>query len=179
MDESSPPRPLPGPRHATVAPSADRGTSRRWFLAGAAAVLLGGGAGVAAEFVHTRHPAAPPSPPGPPAALSAAAVAERRLIADLDATTGGTPAVRQIIVAARADHADHLAALEDLLATYPAPGPAPDRLPGKPRTRAQLRTAEQRASSAAARHAEALDGARAALLASISACEATHAELMK
>jgi hypothetical protein len=39
--------------------------------------------------------------------------------------------------------------------------------------------AEQRASDAAARRADALSGGIAALLASIAACEATHAELLR
>jgi hypothetical protein len=156
-----------------------RGTSRRWFLAGGAAALLGGGAGVAADFLHDAGPR--PRPPAP-AALRAAVAAERALIADLDATTGGAPEVRRIIAAARADHVAHLAALTDLLTRYrPAPhasasAPAPR---GAPRTLAQLRAAEQRAAAAAAQHATALFGAQAAMLASIAASEASHAELLR
>ena len=85
---------------------------------------------------------------------------------------------------ARADHVAHLRALDALVAGYgPAakatPAASSSRVPaGTPRTRAQLRAAEQQAASAAARRADALSGARAALLASIAACEATHADLL-
>jgi hypothetical protein len=149
--------------------------SRRWFLAGGALVVLGAAGGAAAALLR----GAVPLPPAP-AALRAAAAAERRLIADLDATTGGSPAVRRVIVQARADHAAHLAALTRLLAGYrrPAPASAAPR-GGTPRTLAQLRTAEQRAAAGAAAHAAALDGGLAALLASIAACEASHAELLR
>jgi hypothetical protein len=154
-----------------------RGTSRRWFLAGGAAVLLGGGSGVLAEVLTSRAPAGPPPAP---AGLVAAAAAERALIADLDATTGGAPGVRRVIVAARADHAAHLAALTRLLRTYRAPaGTSAARQQGTPRTLVQLRAAEVRASEGAVRRAVALDGATATLLASIAACEATHAALLQ
>jgi hypothetical protein len=179
MDDSTPsPRPQPGPRHAShAAPS--EGTSRRWFLAGGAAVLVAAGGGVGADFLlHDRKADQPP--PAPPDALIAAVDVERALIADLAATTGGSPPVRQVINQARADHAAHLRALRALLRDYRTPSaatstPAPR---GAPRTAAQLRAAEQRASATASRRAAALDGTMAALFASISACEATHAALL-
>ncbi|MDT4914975.1 MAG: hypothetical protein QOC66_4103 [Pseudonocardiales bacterium] len=141
--------------------------------------MLGAGGGVAAEFVRDDHADEPP--PVAPAALVAAAAAERMLIADLDATTGGSTDVRRVITQVRADHAAHLAALTGLLARYrkPPSTASASAVPGKPRTLAQLNAAERAASSAAARHAAALDAALAALLASIAACEATHAELLK
>jgi hypothetical protein len=105
--------------------------------------------------------------------------AERTLIGDLDATTGGTAAVRRVIAQARADHAAHLTALRGMLAGYAATASAPTRPHGRPRSLAQLHAAERDAAQAAARHADALDGAAAALLASIAACEATHAELLR
>jgi hypothetical protein len=172
MYEASPPRPQPVP--------APRGTSRRWFLVGGVAVLLGGGAGALAGEL-TRSTPTPAAAPLPPAALIAAVRAERALIADLDATTGGTPEVRRVIVAARADHAAHLATLTAILrAHHRTPGETPARrVRGTPRTRAQLRAAEEQAARAAARCAASLDGAEAAVLASIAACEATHAELLR
>ncbi|HEX3336548.1 MAG TPA: hypothetical protein VHS54_08805 [Jatrophihabitans sp.] len=158
---------------------AKSGISRRWFLAGGGAVLLGGGAGAVAGIVRDG---AAPKPNPPPAALVAAVEAERGLIADLDATTGGPPAVRRVIVASRADHAAHLAALRAVLARYdaaqPAPGSTASAPRGTPRTTAELRAAERVASSTAARRAATLAGADAVLLASIAACEATHAELL-
>jgi hypothetical protein len=161
-----------------------RGTSRRWFLAGGAAALVGAGAGVAAGFWTNDTP--PARRPAPPQVLVAAAAAERALLADLDATTGGTPAVRSVIRQVRADHAAHLGALLGLLATYPAPaGDRPSAAlgsasapPGAPRTRAALRDAERRAAAAAAARADRLTGGHAALLASIAAAEATHADLL-
>jgi hypothetical protein len=169
MIEPSPP-PSPGPPPAP-------GTSRRWFLAGGAAVVLGGGAGVLAEILPESSPA-PPAPP--PAALEAAIDAERALLADLDATTGGSPHVRRLVAQARADHVAHLAALRRTLkATTPGHAPKPTPVHGRPRQLAELRAAETRAAAVAAQHAAALDGAAAALLASIAACEATHAELLR
>ena len=106
--------------------------------------------------------------------------AERALIADLDATTGGTPAVRTVITQARADHAAHLRVLRSLAATYdrpPGPSPSPR---ARPRTLAQLHDAESAAATAAAARAARYphpDGA--ALLASIAACESTHAALFQ
>jgi hypothetical protein len=171
MDETSAP-----PEQPDHVP---RATSRRWLLAGGAAVLLGGGAGAIAELLPSDTSAA--LPPLPPAALVAASAAERQLIADLDATTGGSAPARRVIVQARADHAAHLRALTDLLArfrTTPSTPPTP-RLCGTPRTLAQLRAAEQEASAAAAQRASTLRGGYAALLASVAACEATHAELLR
>jgi hypothetical protein len=153
--------------------------SRRWFLAGGAAAVLAGAGGATAALLLDSSPARPPVAP---AALLAAVAAERALIADLDATTGGAAPVRRVIVQVRADHAAHLAALQRLLGQFRRPSPAAassPRMRGTPRTLAQLRAAEQRASSAAATHAGALDGGLAALLASIAACEATHAELLQ
>lgn len=150
--------------------------SRRWLLAGGVALVVGGGAGVGADFLSARPRSRPVSPPAPPAELLAAITAERALIADLDATTGGTPPVRQVIVQARADHAAHLRALRGALAGYAKHRTTPQS--GAPRTRAELRRAEERAAAAAGRRAAALSGAHAALLASIAACEATHAALL-
>jgi hypothetical protein len=155
-----------------------RSTTRRWFLAGGAAVVIGGAGGAIAELARSDEPTPPPEPP---AALLAAAEAERRLIADLDATTGGSPDVRSVLGAARRNHAAHLAALTALLDAYRTPSEVGSSAPsrGAPRTLAQLRAAEQRASHDAARHASALTGGQAALLASIAACEATHAALLQ
>jgi len=144
-------------------------------LAGGLAVLAGGGAGVGAAVL--RHRPGHRSPPAPPADLVAAAETERRLIADLVATTGGTADVRFVIEQATANHRAHLAALEGLLAAYATPHVAPSRTPGRPRTKGQLRGAEQSASGAAAARTLQLPGQQAALFASIAACEASHAEL--
>jgi hypothetical protein len=162
MDEASP----PPPPH-----------TRRWFLAGGAAVVLGVGSGAIVELLRSDSPTPAPLAPD---TLVAAVAAERTLIADLDATTGGASAVRRVIAQARADHAAHLAALGALLAAYRAPSAASSApTPGIPRTLTQLHAAEHQASAVAAGHASRLTGAAAALLASIAACEATHAELLR
>jgi hypothetical protein len=184
MSEASPPYPL------SAAPP--RGPSRRWFLAVGAAGLLGAGGGVLAGLQTARRAPTPPPPPPPrpPQALLAAAEAERALIADLDATTGGVPDLRRVIAQVRDDHAAHLRALVALLGQFEhvpvrerrrrhVPARKHRRPRGTPRTLAQLRAAERRAATAAAEHASALDGGYAALLASVAACEATHAELLK
>jgi hypothetical protein len=166
------------PAHPLSSPEPD-GTTRRWFLAGGLAVVLGAGGGAIVELVRNpkHRPALPPPAPG---ALLAAVESERVLIADLDATTGGPPAVRRVVVAARADHAAHLHALSALVARYRRVAPGQRRRHrGSPRTLAQLRAAEQHAAVVAARRARALEGGSAALLASIAACEATHAELLR
>jgi len=177
MDEPIAPRPLPapGPAPEPIAAPASAGVSRRWLLAGGAAVLVGAGAGVGAQFLQKRSPK--PLPPVPPPLLAAAA-AERALIADLNATTGGSSEVRAVIEQARANHTAHLAALAALLSAYRRPPAGASPRPGRPRTKAQLRIAESAAAQAAADRAGALAGAQATLLASIAACESTHAVLL-
>jgi hypothetical protein len=167
MDEANPP---------AAQPEADPvGLSRRWVLAGGAALVAGAAAGAIVELISADGPAVPPLPP---AALLAAVRAERRLIADLDATTGGAPGARQVIVQARADHAAHLEALTAVLRGFrPIRTDRPTR--GRPRTLAQLHEAEATAARDAAHRAEQLSGATATLLASIAACEASHAELLR
>jgi hypothetical protein len=161
-----------------MGPTPPSGTSRRVFLVGGgAAVLLGAGAGVLAQVLSEDEP---PGPAAPPPALVAAIADERGLLADLDATTGGGPAVRRLIDQLRADHEAHLAALRKvLLSITQAPARQPAPLRGTPKTRAQLRAIEGAAAELAAQRAAALDGPTAALLASIAACEATHAELLR
>lgn len=170
------PAPSPPPPAFTppAEPAAGRRHTRRWFLAGGVAILAGGGAGVGAAFLR-RHPKH--RRPTPPAALVAVAETERRLIADLEATTGGAPDVRVVIEQATANHRAHLAVLEGLLGAYARQSTAPSRVPGTPRTKAQLRAAEQAASGTAAARAMRLSGRESALFASIAACEASHAEL--
>ena len=152
------------------------GTSRRWFLAGGAAVLLGGGAGVLAEVLHESSPA--PAAPAPDALVSAFE-AERVLLATVGAMAG-PHRTREVLAQIRSDHAAHLHALRRLLATYP-PSRKSSSSPGtaRPRTLGELRGVENQAATDAAQRAAALDGAAAALLASIAACEASHAELLR
>ncbi|MDQ2748769.1 MAG: hypothetical protein M3Y44_04470 [Actinomycetota bacterium] len=167
-----------GPAHA--APQ-DRsaGISRRGLLLGGALVAAAAGGGVA---VAALRPAAEPDKPvgRPPAELVAAVASERALIASIDATTGGSPAIRTALRQVRADHVAHQVALQAAVVAYPQP---PDSSsPTSPGTAAALtvpglRTAEQTAATQAASRAAALSGRHAALLASIAACESSHAVL--
>jgi hypothetical protein len=162
-----------------------RGRSRRWFLAGAGVIVVAAGGGVGVGLSSDRRATRQTTPP---AQLVDAVAQERQLIANLDATTGGDLTVRRAIRQARADHAEHLRtlqALEALAAGYGsnparARSTGPSKVRGTPLTRAQLHDAEGRASSATAARAASLPNARAqlaALLASIAACEAVHADL--
>lgn len=180
-NDASPARPTPGPRHSARHSASEPEPARhprRWFLAGAGAAVLAAAGGVGAALLR-KEPAPDPDPA--PAPLLAAIAAERALLADLDATTGGTPQVRRLLVQVRADHSAHLQALRSLAAAHDLPGAASSSTqaaPGTPRSAAQLRAAENRAAATAAGHAAALEDRAATLLASISACEASHAELL-
>jgi hypothetical protein len=182
MDDATNPAPRPLPEPVPTPPSAPTygpaepppvepagHHTRRWFLALGGALAVGAGVGTGAAFLHPERARKRKPPARPPAdveaALDAAVAAERGLLADLDATSGGAAAVRQVIAQARADHAAHR--------------PARHKVHGTPRTQAQLRAAETAASVTAAKRAAGLDGAVAVLLASIAACEATHAELLR
>ena len=165
------------PAHA--APTGhSRGVSRRALLLGGAAVVLAGGGGVA---VGALGPLTHHGPTGrPPADLLAAVAEEQALIAAIDATTGGSAAVRTALRQIRADHLAHQVALQGAVDSYPQ-SPAGARpsspAPAQALDVAGLRGAERRASTRAARRADHLAGPNATLLASIAACEASHAEL--
>ena len=158
------------------------GLSRRALLGAGVVVVAGGvGAGIAAAQPRRRRV---DHRPGAPAELHAALDRELTLIAGLDAALQGTPAPgapSTVLRAAQADHAAHATALRSAIAAYPAPD-ASSTSPTAPLaaapTVAQLRAAEIMAGRAAAGESAALTGADAALLASIAACEATHAELL-
>jgi len=159
-------------------------TSRRGFLLGAAALVAAGGGGAAAALLR-RRPKDKVSYPASPTVLLAAVAAETRLIAAIDAA-------RDVAALAhlRADHVAHREALlgaVQLATGSPSSGLSPSGLssspstaPAQPRpTLTQLREAELAAAAAAASAAASLTGAPATLLASIAACEASHAELLR
>jgi hypothetical protein len=178
---------VPQPAEPPAAAPADapaRPSRRAFLLGGGLAVVVGAGAGVGVEFWRDRpKPAAPQQ--HAPAALLAALDAEHELLAALDASLpaagAAAPALRQL----RADHVAHARALAAAVdeaggapvrakaSASPTASPAP-----APRSVAELRQAESDASRRAAEHAGALSGRDAALLASIAACEASHAELL-
>ena len=138
---------------------------------------LGAGAGVAAELAPAR-----PAPRRPGAAAGGArrrGRAERALIADLDATTGGArrcagSSSRPAPTTPRTWRADRRCSRRYRRAEPAAAAGA--RAAGAPRTRAQLRAAEQGGGGRGAPRRPLTAPAR--LLASIAACEATHAELL-
>lgn len=151
--------------------------SRRGFLAGTGLAVLGAAGGVTAGLLVDRSPdeVQPPNP----AVLLAAVGAERALLRHFDTVSGGG-SLHRLLQQIRADHEAHLAAL--LAAATLAAGASPSAVPtaalGPPMTRDELRAAESAAARAAAQRALTLTGPDAALLASIAACEATHAELL-
>jgi hypothetical protein len=146
----------------------------RRALLGAGVLAAAGGIGAAVAELRPRP--RPPVPPAAPQQLSEALARERSLVANLDAALATRPDLRQV----RDDHAAHAAALRQAIARYPALASPLTSASPRPEagTSAQLRDSELAAARAAAGESAVLTGADAALLASISASEATHAELL-
>jgi hypothetical protein len=147
-------------------------------MLGAGAVVAAGGIGTLVAAVQPRHQGAT-SRVEPPPTLTGALAREDALVAGLDATLHGDSALGARLLPLRDDHSAHAAALRSALAAYPtaSPSPSPSAAPTAP-TLTALRAAELAAARSAAEDSLALRGADAALLASISACEATHAEML-
>lgn len=170
--------PVRGPAHAAPKDRA-AGVSRRSVLLGGAFVVAAAGGGVA---VGVLRPVASPSKPAarPPVDLVAALNAENVLITAINATTGGSPAVRVAVRQVRVDHLAHRTALQAAIDAYPEPAvsTSPSNTGAVAAlTVAGLRSAEQQAAARAGARAGRLSGREAVLLASIAACEATHAVL--
>jgi hypothetical protein len=147
---------------------------RRRVLAGLALAWLAG-----ACEPGTRLPAPTPTTtePPPPDPLLAELIDERALLATYDAATGRHPALQATLAGPRADHVQHVAALERALGTAASPVPRVGGVgvPGAPASAlAALRSAERAASNARAAAALTAPSDRAGLLASIAASEATH-----
>lgn len=176
------PAPEPRPSPVTVVPAVQTHPrpepprrTRRWFVTGVAAVAVGGGAGVAVDFARGRPRRAEPK--ALPGDLQAAIADERRLLARARAVHGLPAGVRAVLVR---DHEAHLAALTAAAAGYAAPEHNTNATvspPGAP-DRDHQRLLETLAAQGAARRARSMTGDTAAVLASIAACEATHAELL-
>lgn len=175
----APPEPSPpGP----TAPS-----RRALLIGGGVALVAAGGGGVAVGVAgSSQHsPQKQPFVAHLAADLTAAVAAEHVLLATLDAAVAHAHgSAKRVLRAIRDDHAEHLAALTAAVRddAFPAPVPksstsAPAPPSGKLRA-ADIRKIEQRAARAAAARAMRLSGRDAALLASIAASEATHAELL-
>jgi hypothetical protein len=149
-------------------------------------VLAGGAAGLLlAACTDTPAPAPAPTTPPPPDPLLAELAAERTLLAAYDAAIARHPGLRPRLAGPRADHAEHVTALARY-AGEPTPTPTPSisspavtspapAVPGTPAAAlAGLRAAERAAASARGTAALTATPARAALLAGISASEASH-----
>ena len=166
--------------------------SRRAALLVPVAVLVGAAAGGLSAAIGPLGLSKPRRPP--PADLLAALDAEAHLLAVVEAASAANPDLQVLLDALRADHAEHLRVLTAAVGAYsgspsgegstPATGaggrsPIPSRTASQTVSRAGLRSAEQQAARAAASRARRLTGADAVVLASIAACEATHAELLR
>jgi hypothetical protein len=160
------------------------GPSRRAMLASAAALpmLAAGCKGVGAL-------ATPPAPSLRVRLLERAIRAEGLLVARYRAavTTGHAPvAPRALLAAVLADHEAHLRLLRSrliepprLASVRPSPGPAAPRLPaGRAGLLASLVTAEREAAARQLHELLTAPPSLAQLLASIAACEASHAALL-
>ena len=135
----------------------------------------------------------PPPPVDPDVALRAAALSrERGLLALYDRVLAdraalADPAVVARLAPLRADHAVHLAALEVPVpdsatrgTTAPTPSPAagPATSPAGPVTLHELATAERVAAADGLRALVTASRELAVVLASVCACEATHAQVL-
>jgi hypothetical protein len=163
---------------------------RRQVLAGLAVTAA---AGVTAACTDDKIVTVPRRPgdvrPNPVEQFQLYLAAERRLRDAYAATIAKHPALRPKLAPVLAEHVEHVTAMEEITGVAPAPAPSgspasapapPDpaakaAVPATPRVAlAALRAAEK---AAAARYAAAClteTGNRAALLASVSACETTH-----
>jgi hypothetical protein len=177
-----------------VMPTPDRRTFLGTTLLGAtglgvAAVVVAGGAGVAAEFI--RHPgsrsarrgssgrASATAPPPRAPLLENALAREFQLLATLAHAGRTSPSLAARIAVLRADHQAHAAALTALItAAGVTPRTAPAASPGpagvRPTRVADLVRWEKSAAAAVVTDFRAATGTDAAVLASIYACEQTH-----
>ena len=152
------------------------GHTRRGVL-GAAAATVGSSALAGCGLVD-RDPDRP-STPDPLQPLLDEAIA---LAAAHDRAAAGQPDLAKRLTPLAADHRAHVAELSRVIGrgvpsagASSAPGGAAD-----PRaTLAELRSAEQAAQRAAAAACRTAPDARAALVGSIAACRATHAEALR
>jgi hypothetical protein len=167
----------------TVLPPQRRHT-RRWFLGAIAAVVAGAGGGVAAAF--TRRQPRPVVHPAPQLLLDAYA-AEQQLTRSAVLTARAEPAARARLLQLRRDHEAHAAALRAQLAPFAKPSRAARRRAAAraravATTSAAMAAAEGRAATAASARAVRLavsDPVTATVLATISACEAGHVQLLR
>jgi hypothetical protein len=151
-------------------------TTRRAVLVGGLAALAGAAGGVAAGVVRPLH--AGHANEQPPQELLAALGSEQLLLSRIDAAARHDAALGRQLAGIRADHQAHVAAIQAALRSYAAVAPAAPPQVRTPPNRAQLAAAERAAGTTLAQRASALTGRSAVLLASIAACEASHAEVL-
>lgn len=170
---SQPPSQPPPQAQSTVQ---SRRVTRRGVLLGASGVVVAAGAGAGIGYLRPlrsdRHTPIPPD-------LADALDAEHALIGQIDASVAQDASLHALLAPIRADHVAHLEAITAAIRTdtgQQAPSPAPSG--SRAGTRSALRNAEQVASTRAATRAAHLTGTSAVVLASIAACEATHAEVL-
>jgi hypothetical protein len=157
-------------------------TRRRWLAGVGVLAAAAGGAAIGALTASSSDgdSAKRATPrPGPPPPLLSALDRERTLLAAVEAAAENA-ALASVTGPLVADHREHEATLSGLLATYPRPSASASESssappPAAPTSVATLRQAEGAAADEAAAESAAAQDALAAVLASISACEASHA----
>lgn len=136
------------------------------------ATLLCGGAAVGCSAAPQQTGSRPTDP------QVADLTAERALLATYDATLRAHPTLGPQIRPIRAEHAAHATALQKALGADPTTAAAPT-VPAQPTAALQaLLAAERTAAVGRSRSCVLADVSRAALLGSIAASEAGHAELL-
>jgi hypothetical protein len=114
------------------------------------------------------------TPAGPDPLLTDLTDTER-LLTVYDQVLRAHPTLAARLRPLRANHAAHLSALREATGVTATPTAAPPKAPATPAAAlAQLRGLERTATAARTRSAVRASGGRAALLASIAACCATH-----
>jgi len=150
--------------------------SRRQVLVGAVVALTS-----ACDLRDERGgPTAEPTPTPTDRLLAAAAARERALLAAYDDVLARHPDLAARLSPYREDHAAHLQAVEPgaVVSATVAPSAARTPRPTQVALRRRLRVLEQEAADTYARAAVGAPAEHAALLASLAACEASHADLL-
>lgn len=165
--------------------------------------LAAAGLATVAAGCTTTLPTSSVAPPLDLAAARATASTERDLLARYDATIASHPALTGLLAGLRAHHAQHLAALATLVPgvsttdpaappsgtarpsvrpsagpTAPATAPVDDSTAGRASALAALAKAERAAAGAHQARCQATTTGLAPLLASLSAAESCHADLL-
>ncbi len=102
------------------------------------------------------------------------------LAAAYDRAAAGQPDLAGRLAPLAADHRAHATELTRVIgADTPSAAPSASAAPAAGQTLAELRAAEQRAQRTATTSARTVPADRAALVGSIAACRATHAEALR